>query len=319
MKLAILTFPKEKKELFPGTAAIHKSMIDRGHKVTLLCETDLHLRFGKKTKIYHNDKPIPKFDAVFVRPCFNHDPSIHSALIRQFELNGHLVINGYLGVHRSKNKIRTLQLLAHHGLPMPKTVLLFGAENLETVLKDFTLPLVVKAAYGAGGSGIFICESKRSLQSVVDFMLKENGGYSAVHPIKIQEYIKESKGKDLRLFVVGKKVVAAMERSAKKGDFRSNFHKGGSVKSVKTTLKEQRLAVKAAQHMGLQVSGVDILRSKNGPLILEVNSNPGLEGITKATGIDVAGEVVKYIERKVRGKKKKKSRLREIVSRRSEA
>ncbi len=317
MKIAILIFSKEKDQLLPGTSAIRDSMVSHGHSVTILCETDLHLRFGKKTKIYHHDNPIPKFDAVLVRPIFNHDPSIHSALIRQFELNDHLVINDYLGVHRAKNKIRTLQLLAHHGLPMPKTALLFGDENLANAIKDFTFPVVVKSAYGTGGSGIFICESKRSLQPVVEYVLKNNN--TSNHPIKIQEYIKEAKGKDLRLFVVGKKVIAAMERKAKKGEFRANFHKGGSVKSIKTTKKENKLAIDATTYMGLNIAGVDILRSKQGPLILEVNSAPGLEGITKASGTDVAGEIVSYIERRVRARRKKRLALKETVSKQSEA
>jgi len=282
----------------------------------VICERDLQIRFNGKTKILHRGYPLPKYDAIFVRPLFNHDPSIHSAVIRQFELNGRLVINGYLGVHRAKNKIRTLQLLAHHNLPMPKTTLLFDEEHLKVTLKDFKFPVVVKAAYGSGGSGIFICETQRAVAPVVEHLLKDNN--TSNDPIKIQEYISEAKGKDLRLFVVGKKVVATMERKAKKGEFRANFHKGGSVKGITPTKKEERLAIAAAREMGLNLAGVDILRSKTGPLILEVNSAPGLEGITLATGVDIAGEVVKYIEQKVK-KNRGKKKLKEHVSKKSEA
>lgn len=320
MKIAFLVFSKERKELMPGSTMIYDKMIERGHKVDILCEQDLQIRFGKHTKIFHAGKPLKKYDIVFVRPIFNHDPSIHSAVIRQFELNGSVVINGYLGVHRAKNKIRTLQLLAHHNLPTPKTTLLFDEEHLVPTLKDFSFPVVVKAAYGSGGAGIFICESLRAVAPVVEHLLKANN--SSNNPIKIQEYISEAKGKDLRLFVVGKKVVATMQRKAKKGDFRANIHKGGSGKGVTPTKKEERLALEAAKRMGLNIAGVDILRSKKGPLILEVNSAPGLAGITEATGVDVAKEIVKYCEKKVKNGKNGRSKLKKLtekVSKKSEA
>jgi ribosomal protein S6--L-glutamate ligase len=316
MKLAILVFSKERKELQPGTQMIFNKALERGHKVDIICDRDLQIRFNGKTKILHKGKPLIKYDAIFVRPLFNHDPSIHSAVIRQFELNGYLVINGYLGVHRAKNKIRTLQLLAHHNLPMPKTTLLFDEEHLKTALKDFKFPVVVKAAYGSGGAGIFICATLRAVAPVAEHLLKADNASN--DPIKIQEYIAEAKGKDLRLFVVGKQVVATMERKAKKGEFRANFHKGGSVKGIQPTKKEERLAIAAAKEMGLNVSGVDILRSKHGPLILEVNSAPGLEGITQATGIDIAGEIIKYIERRAK-KHQSRKKLKEYASKKSEA
>jgi len=212
------------------------------------------------------------------------------------------VINTHSAVHRAKNKIRTLQLLHHYGIPMPKTVVLFGDEILDVVMHEFQYPVVVKSAYGAGGSGVFIAESKRSLKPVVEHFLKR----IKTEPIKIQEYIAESKGKDLRLFVVGKHVVATMQRSAKKGEFRSNFHKGGTVKSIDPTAEEVKMALDASIGLGLDISGVDILRTKKGPVIIEVNSQPGLEGITKATGIDVAKKIIEYVQRRVDQRKKQK-------------
>lgn len=315
MHLAILTFGSKKAELAPGTALIKAEAEQCGHTIDVIYERDVQIRYGTNPNLYVSDEPLPNYDAIIVRPLFNRDPSIHSSIIRQFELNGHLVINGYLGVHRAKNKIRTLQLLDHFNLPMPKTVVLFGSEHVEKMLKGFSFPVVVKAAYGSGGTGIFIAESKRSVMPIIEYLLKEG---DKKDPIKIQEYIKESKGKDLRLFVVGKKMVAAMQRSAKKGEFRANFHQGGSVKGIKPTEEEINLAIKATRHMGLNIAGVDILRTQNGPVIIEVNSCPGLEGITKATGINVAGEVISYVEKKVRSRRKKEG-LREKTNNTSEA
>jgi ribosomal protein S6--L-glutamate ligase len=309
MRFAILVFGKEENKLLSGAKAIAKAARARKHTVSILKERELYLLFdGTRECLHKNGKPLPKFDAVIVRPGFPGDPSIHAALIRQFELEGFLVINGHVGVHRAKNKVRTLQLLHHHQIPMPKTVVLFGTQNINTVMNEFQYPVIVKSAYGAGGSGIFIAESRRSLKPVVEYLLSNKA--SNREPIKIQEYIGESKGKDLRLFVVGKKVVAAMQRSAQRGEFRSNFHKGGNVKAIEPTEEENTMAVQASREMGLDIGGVDILRTKRGPMIIEVNSYPGVEGIAKATGKDIGGMIVKYVEKKVN---KRKARTRKPI------
>ncbi len=315
MHIAILSFRLRERGLLLGTTMIKDAIEKAGHQVTILYENEIQIRYGQRPNIFINGEPLIGLDAIIVRPAFKRDPSIHSSIIRQLELNGYLVINGYLGVHRAKNKIRTLQLLDHFDLPMPKTVVLFSGEGLNNTLKDFSFPVVIKSAYGSGGTGIFIAETKRSAAPIIEYLLKGEGSND---PIKIQEYIKESKGKDLRVFVVGKTIVAAMQRSAKKGDFRANFHKGGSVHSVELTEDEKRIAIAASQHMGLNISGVDLLRTKNGPVIIEVNSCPGLEGITEATGIDIAGLIVKYVEKKVRSRRNKLG-LREKSSKKSEA
>jgi ribosomal protein S6--L-glutamate ligase len=299
MKIAILVFEQERKELLIGSQMIHDKFIEMGHTVDVLRERELYMMFnGNKDALYWKGKKLPKYDAVVVRPSFSAYPSIHAALIRQFELQGYLVLNPHTGVHRTKNKIRTLQLMHHKKTPMPKTAIVFDAPTIDYLTQEFKYPVILKSAFGAGGSGIFIAESRRSMQSIADYLLKKN------EPIKIQEYIAESKGKDIRIFVVGNKVAAAMERSAKKGDFRSNFHKGGSVKAIEVTDAEKKIALRAAKYMGLDIAGVDVLRTKKGPVIIEVNSQPGLEGITKATGVDVAKKIVKYTERCVKARKK---------------
>lgn len=301
MHIAILVFEQEKKTLLPGTKMFMKKARAMKHRVTILHEHNLYIMYdGQRESLFCSGKPLPKYDAVVVRPSFSSDPSIPASLIRQFELKGYLVINTHSAVHRAKNKIRTLQLLHHYQIPMPKTVVLFGEEQLDVVMSEFRYPVILKSAYGSGGSGIFIAESKRSLKPVVEHLLKR----SKSEPIKIQEYIAEAKGKDLRLFVVGKQVVATMQRSAKKGEFRSNFHQGGSVKGIEPTSEEVKMALDASFGLGLDISGVDILRTKKGPVIIEVNSQPGLEGITKATGIDVAQKIVEYVEYRVDLQKK---------------
>jgi len=304
MKIAILVFEQEKKELLPGSKMLLDAAVERGHEVVVLHEHELYILYdGKRESLHHLGKTLGAFDCVIVRPSFSSDPSIHASLIRQFELQGYLVINTHSAVHRAKNKVRTLQLLHHYEIATPKTVVLFGEESLDDVMHEFRYPVILKSAYGSGGSGVFLAESKRSLKPVVQHLLKRN----KTEPIKIQEYIAESKGKDLRLFVVGRQVVAAMQRSAKKGEFRSNFHQGGSVKGIEPTQEEKKMAIEATLGLGLDISGVDILRTKKGPVIIEVNSQPGFEGITQATGVPVAQKIMEYVEHRVVSKKKASS------------
>lgn len=302
MHMALLVFDQEKEKLLPGSKMLVKKARELAHRVTILRERELYILYdGKRESLFRAGKPVAKFDAVVVRPSFSSDPSIHASLIRQFELQGYLVINTHSAVHRAKNKVRTLQLLHHYGIPMPKTAVLFGESNLDQVMREFRYPVIMKSAYGSGGAGVFIAESRRSLKPVVEHLLKRG----KTEPIKIQEYIAEAKGKDLRLFVVGSHVVAAMQRAAKKGEFRSNFHQGGSVKGIVPTPEEVKMAVDASRGVGLDISGVDILRTKKGPVIIEVNSQPGLEGISEATGVDVARKIVEYVERRVLARKRK--------------
>ncbi|MBP9827937.1 RimK family alpha-L-glutamate ligase [Patescibacteria group bacterium] len=305
MRLGILSFVQSKKGIAIGTQSIVAEATARGHEVRIFYASKLGLVFGNgKTLTYDGVELDPKdFDAILVRPGFTKDPSVNASLIKQFQLAGFFVINGYIGVFRAKNKIRTLQMLHHFRLPVPKTHVLASADLLADVVKEFTFPVIIKTIYGTHGTGVFIAESLRSLAPIVDYLTKKEHG-----PVKVQEYIEEAKGKDLRIFVCGKRVVAAMERSAKEGEFRANFHKGGSVQTAEITKEEHDLAIKATKLLDLDIAGVDILRTKSGPKIIEVNSNPGLEGISKATGINVAAKLVDYLERKVRAKTSKNSK-----------
>ncbi len=307
MRIGILTFVSGKKQLAVGTASIVNEAKQRGHSVKMLYAPHVGLVFGNGKTLTYKGEVISadELDVILVRPGFTKDPSVNASIIKQFQLAGFYVINTYIGVFRAKNKIRTLQMLNHFGLPVPKTHVLGDASLVETAAKEFTFPVIIKSIFGTHGTGVFIAESMRSLSPIVDYLTKKEHG-----PVKLQEYIEEAHGKDLRIFVAGKRVVAAMERSAKNGEFRSNFHKGGSVCTVDLTDAERKLAIKATQILGLDISGVDILRTKTGPKIIEVNSNPGLEGISKATGIDVAAKVIDFLEKRVESHGTKASTLK---------
>lgn len=296
MRIGILTFQKSKKGLAVGTKSIVREAINRGHDVTILYTKDVGLVFGNgKSLTYQNKKISPKdLDVILVRPGFTGDPSVNSSIIKQFALAGFYVLNNYIGVFRAKNKIRTMQMLDHFGIPVPKTLVVSEPELLEEAASEFSFPVIVKTIFGTHGTGVFIAESLRSLASIVDYLTKREKG-----PVKLQEYIAEANGKDIRVFVAGRKIVAAMERSAKSGEFRSNFHKGGTVDTVALTDQEKKLAIRATQVLGLDIAGVDILRTNDGPKCIEVNSNPGLEGIGKATGINMAAKVVDFMEHRV--------------------
>ena len=296
MQIAILSFVSSKSKLAVGTKRIIKEAKSRGHKVKVLYSPYVGLEFGNGKKITYKGKALdPKnYDAIVVRPGFNLDPSINASIIKQFQLAGFYVLNGYIGVFRAKNKIRTLQMLDHFGIPVPKTLVVRDPKLLAEASEEFKFPVIVKVIYGTHGRGVFIAESKRSLKPIVEYITeKENG------PISLQEYIGEAKGCDLRVFVLGKKIVAAMERVAKSGEFRANFHKGGSVQIADLSKEEKQISIKAAQVMGLDIAGVDILRTNKGPKVIEVNSNPGIEGISKGSGVNVAVKVVNFIEHRV--------------------
>ncbi len=293
MTFGILTFVKNKKRLASGTKSIIRELQKRGHTVRVFYRPHIGLVFGNGKTLMYKGLPLDpkKFDAILVRPGFSKDPSINSSIIKQFQLAGFYVLNGYIGVFRAKNKIRTLQMLDHFGVKVPRTVVVEDLDLLEKAAMEFKFPVIIKSIYGTHGRGVFLAESKRSLKPIVEYLTAAEKG-----PVSVQEYIKEAKGKDLRIFILGKKIVAAMERVAKSGEFRANFHKGGKVQIADLSKEEKNMARKATQIIQLDIAGVDILRTKNGPKVIEINSNPGLEGIGMATGIDLSAKVADFME-----------------------
>lgn len=258
----------------------------------------------RKASILYNNKIIKGCDILIPRLDFSSNIDLEISIIKQFQLMGIPVLNGYLPIARSKNKLRTLQILTSAKIPVPKTIIVRKLEYIdESVRRLGGYPVVVKAPFGSYGREVAILESRRSLTSVLDVLWKQN----RTSIILIQEYVAEAEGSDFRVFVVGDKVIASMKRTAMKGDFRSNLQLGGTGSVTQVTELEQKLAIRATKAVGLDICGVDILRTKNGPVIMEMNANPGVKGITEVTGIDVAKEIVKFAQNHVLNKKNKTS------------
>ncbi len=215
-----------------------------------------------------------------------------TAVVRQFEMMGIFCVNESVAISRSRDKLRALQLLSRKGVGLPVTGYARSPDDIKDVIKMVGgPPLVIKLLEGTQGIGVVLAETRPVAESVIEAFLGLNVN------IMVQEYIKESGGEDIRCFVVGNRVVASIKRKAREGEFRSNIHRGGKATVEKITPDERRTALKAARVMGLRVAGVDILRSSRGPLVMEVNSSPGLEGIETVTGMDVAGMIIEYIEK----------------------
>ncbi|EBS1096207.1 30S ribosomal protein S6--L-glutamate ligase, partial [Salmonella enterica subsp. enterica serovar Heidelberg] len=215
-----------------------------------------------------------------------------TAALRQFELLGSYPLNESVAITRARDKLRSLQLLARQGIDLPITGIAHSPDDTSDLIKMVGgAPLVVKLVEGTQGIGVVLAETRQAAESVIDAFRGLNAH------ILVQEYIAEAKGCDIRCLVVGNEVVAAIERCAKAGDFRSNLHRGGVASIATITPRERDIAIKAAQTLGLDVAGVDILRAARGPLVMEVNASPGLEGIEKTTGVDIAGRMIQWIER----------------------
>ena len=249
--------------------------------------------------IYYKGERLEDVDAII--PRIGASVTFYgTAVVRQFELMGTFSAVNSQAIVRSRDKLRSLQILSSAGLGMPKTAFTNFSKGGEKQLIDQVggAPLIIKLLEGTQGLGVVLAETKKASQSVIE----------AFHGLKariiVQEFIKEAKGADIRAFVVNGKVVGAMKRQGAEGEFRSNLHRGGKATVIKLSRAERQAALASAKALGLDVAGVDMLQSDRGPLILEVNSSPGLEGIEKATGIDVASSIVKYIEEGINTRKK---------------
>jgi len=264
----------------------------RGHLVEILDPLSCYMNISPAaSSIHYKGRQLPHFDAVI--------PRIGSAItfygtaaLRQFELLGSYPLNESVAITRARDKLRSLQLLARQGIDLPITGIAHSPDDTHDLIEMVGgAPLVVKLVEGTQGIGVVLAETRQAAESVVDAFRGLNAH------ILVQEYIKEAKGRDIRCLVVGDEVVAAIERQAKEGDFRSNLHRGGVARVVEITPREREMALLAARTLGLDVAGVDILRADRGPLVMEVNASPGLEGIEKTTGIDIAGKMIGWIER----------------------
>lgn len=287
MKIAVLS---RNARLYSTSRLVEESEA-AGHEArvidTLKCYMDITSAnpsvWYRGEKLERQDVVIPRIGASIT--------DYGTAVIRQFEMMDTYSLVGSIPLGRSRSKLRALQLLSRKGLGMPVTGFAHDVHNTRELIKLVGgAPLVVKLLEGTQGRGVVLAETIKAAESVIDAFTELKADFL------VQEYIKEAGGSDVRCFVIGRRVVAAMERTSAPGEFRSNLHRGGTAKQTKLTPAERRTAVKAAQTMGLNVAGVDILRSERGPLVMEVNSSPGLRGIEESTGINVAKKIIQFIE-----------------------
>jgi ribosomal protein S6--L-glutamate ligase len=266
----------------------------RGHEMLIVDHSKCDLVIEKKKpKVYYKGQNLDDVDAVI--PRIGASVTFYgTAVVRQFEMMKVFTAIESQALVRSRDKLRSLQILSRAGLGLPKTVFTNYSRNVKDIIRIVGgTPVVIKVLEGTQGLGVVLAETDNAAESVIEAF---NGLKARVI---VQEYIKESKGADVRAFVVDGVVVGAMKRQGKKGEFRSNLHRGGSAEIIELTEDEENAALKAARVMGLGVAGVDMLQSNHGPLILEVNSSPGLEGIESATGTDIARSIIRYVERNV--------------------
>ena len=291
MKIAVLS---TNPNLY-STRRLIEAGKQRGHEMPIYNHKRCYMNIeSSKPSIHYNGGSIEGVDAII--PRIGASVSFYgSAVVRQFEVMGVYSVNESVAITRSRDKLRSSQLLARRGIGLPKTGFANAPGDTDDLLELVGgAPVVIKLLEGTQGVGVVLAETKKAAESVIEAFrgLKAN--------FMVQEFIKEAGGADLRCFVVGDKVVASMIRQGKEGEFRSNLHRGGSAKLVKISPEERKTAVRSARVMGLNVAGVDLLRSARGPVVMEVNSSPGLEGIENATQKDVASMIIEFIEKNAR-------------------
>jgi ribosomal protein S6--L-glutamate ligase len=274
-----------------STHRLVKAAIARGHHVRVInplrCYMDIT---SAKPMIHYRDKKLDEFHAII--PRIGASITYYgSAVLRQFEMMGVYSLNESTSITRSRDKLRCLQILSRSGIGLPTTSYAHSTKMTEKLIKMVGgAPCVIKLIEGTQGKGVILAETSKAAESVIDGFRQMKAHFL------VQEFIKESNGCDIRAFVIGDRVVASMMRRAKEGEFRSNLHRGGTAIPVEITPEEAAVAVNSARALGLNVAGVDLLRSTRGPLVLEVNSSPGLQGIEASTGLDIASMIIEYIE-----------------------
>ncbi len=288
------------RELYSNRRLIEAGHL-RGHNIRFINIQHCYMNISSTDPEIHyrGGEILKQFDAIIprIRPAVTF---YGCAVLRQFEITGAYCLNGAIGISRSRDKLRSLQMLAEEEIPMPITGFAHSPQETGELIKMVGgAPLIVKLLQGTQGVGVVLTETDQAAESLIN-------AFKAVKAeILVQEFVKEAEGRDIRCFVVDGKVVAAMQRTAPPGDFRANIHRGGTASEIKLTAEERRIAIKSAQIMRLKVAGVDIIRSATGPKVLEINSSPGLEGIEGTTGLDIASAMIECIEQGVAKKRAK--------------
>jgi ribosomal protein S6--L-glutamate ligase len=277
----------------------HRRLVEageaRGHTMRIISPLQCYMNISedKPTMHYRGGEILEDIEAVI--PRIGASQTFYgTAVVRQFEMMGVYTLNGSIAIARSRDKLRSLQILSRKNIPMPITGFAHSPLDTEDLIQMVGgTPLIIKLLEGTQGKGVVLAETKAAATSVIGAFKQMNAN------LLVQEYIKESKGSDIRCFVIGNEVVASIMRTAKEGEFRSNLHQGGSGQLVELTAAERHIAITATRVLGLRVAGVDLIRSARGPLVLEVNSSPGLEGVETITGNDIAGNIINFIENAV--------------------
>lgn len=271
-----------------------------GHYVELIDHTKCSVKLGDGTpKIFLGEEDVTnEFDAII--PRIGTKVTRHgAAIVKQFEMNGVFSTARSLSITRARNKVRTLQIMARKGIPIPETLFSINPDNIgEQIRLLGGAPVIIKIQEGTQGMGVILAESKKSAKSIIDTFYKMDTS------ILLQRFVEEANGEDIRIIVVGNKVVASMKRISEVGEFRSNVHRGGNTEAVEITQREKFIALNATKYLGLGVSGVDLMRSNKGPVLLEVNASPGLKGIEGATGVNVAKHIIQFVEKNAFRKRK---------------
>lgn len=306
-KLRIVVLSRN-KSLY-STKRLIESIENKGHEAMILDHLKCDIVIEQDNPaIYYKGHKIEKVDAVI--PRIGASVTFYgAAVVRQFEMMNVLTAVESQALVRSRDKLRSLQILARSNVGMPKTVFTNYSKEVKKIIDSVGgAPLIVKLLEGTQGYGVVLAPTRKAAESIIE----------AFHSMKarviVQEFIEEAKGADIRAFVIGNKVVGAMKRQGKEGEFRSNLHQGGSGTLIKLTKREREVALTAAKSMGLAIAGVDMLQSSRGPLVLEVNSSPGLEGIEKTTNRDIASEIIDFVVKRVGQNKSKKTSRRQIKS-----
>jgi ribosomal protein S6--L-glutamate ligase len=277
-----------------STSRLRDAARKRNHTVRILntAKFAIHVKSGTPNLLY-SGKPLPIQDAIIPRIAASQN-FFGTAVIRQFEQMGIFSLNASHAVSVARDKLRTLQIFSRHRISIPESVFVFGKGDIDAAIETLGgTPLIIKLIEGSQGAGVMLAESISVARAIIE------AAQVVGQKVLIQKFVSESKGRDIRAFVVGDRVVAAMRRTAKEGEFRANVHQGGSTEPAFLDAEYEKVAIKAAQIIGLRVAGVDLLESDDGPKVLEVNSSPGLEGIEAATQLDIANEIINYLEEQV--------------------
>ncbi|MFA4891011.1 MAG: RimK family alpha-L-glutamate ligase [Candidatus Gracilibacteria bacterium] len=288
MRIGILSFKAISKKASPEEIRLKNVAKEMGHTARIFRSGRCQLVYDATARrLLYDGRPFPRYDVIITRPSILRDVDLNISMIKQMEMMGIPVFNRYTSIIRAKNKLKSMQLMDHYNIPIPKTIIIRSSKFLDLAVEAVGgVPVILKTPFGSYGAGVTIVESKRGLKSVLDW---EN-----TNMYMIQEFVKYSRGKDIRVFVIGGKVVGTMMRSARRGEFRSNIELGGKGSPVEITEEEKEISLRAVQALDLEYAGVDLLRSKSGPVVLEVNSNPGFKALESSTGVDIANSIVEY-------------------------